>query len=263
MAHENTSPWLRQVKSARPVITLSQDADSDVAVVGGGISGVASSYFLLRDTNLSVILMEKSRVAHGATGHNGGQAVAAFEHTMQELCERFGEDLACAGQKAINSAWGLLYSIIEESGIDGGLQEVTAYLALSSIEDVLLMLRERQLMDRLGLPKEAMLLAEDVAAAIPKEYQSLFKSVPRKELDELLLTRDGNYLCALGSRMGLINSALFCEELVSWMLKRHPERFRVYENTPSQEHHVCQSCRLQLWQWPWLQCGFADRKERG
>jgi glycine/D-amino acid oxidase-like deaminating enzyme len=220
------------VKSARPVITLSEDADSDVAVVGGGISGVASSYFLLRDTNLSVILMEKSRIAHGATGHNGGQAVAAFEHTMQELCERFGEDLACAGQKAINSAWGLLYSIIEESGIDGGLQEVTAYLALSSIEDVLLMLRERQLMDRLGLPKEAMLLAEDVAAAIPKEYQSLFKSVPRRELDELLLTRDGNYLCTLASRMGLINSALFCEELVSWMLKRHPGRFRVYENTP-------------------------------
>lgn len=85
MAYENTSPWLRQVKSARPVITLSEDADSDVAVVGGGISGVASSYFLLRDTNLSVILTGKSRVAHGATGHNSGQAVAAFEHTMQEL----------------------------------------------------------------------------------------------------------------------------------------------------------------------------------
>jgi hypothetical protein len=32
--------------------------------------------------------------------------------------------------------------------------------------------------------------------------------------------------------MVLINSALFCEDLVSWMLERHPERFRVYENTP-------------------------------
>lgn len=39
-------------------------------------------------------------------------------------------------------------------------------------------------MDHLGLPEEAMLLAEDAAAAVPKEYQSLFKSMPRRELDE-------------------------------------------------------------------------------
>ena len=31
--------------------------------------------------------------------------------------------------------------------------------------------------------------------------------------------------------MDLINSALFCEDLVSWMLERQPERFGVYEIT--------------------------------
>ncbi len=234
MAHENTSPWLRQVRRTRPVIALSEDANADVAIVGGGISGVATSYFILQDTNRSVILMEKCRVAHGATGYNGGQAVAAFERTMLELCKKFGEDLVSEGQKAINSAWGLLYSIIEETGIDVGLQEVTAYLALSSIDDVLFMLRERQLSDRLGLPKRDMLLAEDVAGEVPEEYHSLFKMVHRKELDEMLLTRDGDYICALGARVGLINSALFCEELVSWLLDRYSGRFRVYEDTSVQ-----------------------------
>ena len=91
MAHENTSPWLRQVKRTRPVITLSEDANSDVAIVGGGISGVVTSYFLLCDTTSSVMLIEKGRVAHGATGHNGGQAVAAFERSLIELCEKFGK----------------------------------------------------------------------------------------------------------------------------------------------------------------------------
>ncbi len=88
MAHENVSPWLREVKRTRPAISLSEDIDSDVAIVGGGISGVATSYFLLHDTSLSVVLIEKGRVAHGATGHNGGQAVAAFERTTIELCEK-------------------------------------------------------------------------------------------------------------------------------------------------------------------------------
>ena len=88
MAHENVSPWQREVKRTRPVIALTQDIDSDVAVVGGGISGVATSYFLLRDTSQRVDLIEKGRVAHGATGHNGGQAVAAFERPITEALRK-------------------------------------------------------------------------------------------------------------------------------------------------------------------------------
>lgn len=231
MANENNSPWLRQVKRTRPAITLTKDDTADVAIVGGGISGVATSYFLLRDTLSNVILMEMGRIAHGATGHNGGQAVAAFERTMLELSDKFGEVPAFEGQKAINSAWELLNSMIEETGIDVDLQEVTAHIALSSIDDILYMLRESQLSDRLGLPKRDILLAEEVAKKIPGEYHSLFKMVLKEELDEMLLTRDGSYVCILRAKAGLINSALFCEELVSWMLDRYSGRFRVYEDT--------------------------------
>ena len=142
------------------------------------------------------------------------------------------------GLLAIHGAWELLYSIIEETGINVRLQEVTAHLALSSFDDVLLMLKEKHLSDRLGLPKEDFLLAEDVAGDIPEEYQSLFKKVQRKELDEILLTHDGKYISALEARVGLINSALFCEELVSWMLKRFSGRFRVYEDTKVQRIKV-------------------------
>jgi len=238
MAHENVSPWLRQVRRTRPVIALSEDVDSDVAIVGGGISGVATSYFLLRDTSLSVVLMEKDWVAHGATGHNGGQAVAAFERTTTELCEKFGEEKISEALFAINGAWKLLYSIIDETGIDVTLQEVTAQIGLSSLEDVLIMLKERQLSDRIGLPSQEIFLAEDVAGDIPEEYRILFKRRQRKELDELLLTRDSGYICTQMVRTALMNSALFCEELVSWMLNKYPGRFGVYEETPVQRIRV-------------------------
>lgn len=234
MAHENVSPWQREVKRTRPVTALSEDIDSDVAIVGGGISGVATSYFLLRDTSLSVVLMEKDRVAQGATGHNGGQAVAGFERTTTGLCEKFGEKKVSEGLLAINGAWRLLYSMISETGIDAHLQEVTAHLGFSSLEDVLTMLKERQLYLRIGLPSQEISLAEDVAGDIPEEYQLLFKRRERKELDELLLTRDGGYICTQKVRTGLVNSALFCEELVSWMIERYPGRFKVYEDTPVQ-----------------------------
>ncbi len=234
MAHENVSPWLRQVRRNRPVIALPEDIDSDIAVVGGGISGIATSYFLLSDTSQSVILLEKDRVAHGATGYNGGQAVAAFERSIIELCKRFGEDLVSEGLKAVNGAWDLMYSMISDTGIDVDLQEVFANLAFSSIDDVLLLLRERQLSERLGLPWQDVFLAEDVAGAIPEEYRFLFRKRQRKELEEMLLTRNSGYICVQMVRTGLMNSALFCEELVSWMLDKYSGRFRVYEDTPVQ-----------------------------
>jgi glycine/D-amino acid oxidase-like deaminating enzyme len=231
MAHENVPPWLREVKRIRPVIALTRDIDSDVAIVGGGISGVATSYFLLRDTSLCVDLIEKGRVAHGATGHNGGQAVAAFERPLTELCEKFGEEKVSEGLLAIIGAWKLLYSMIAETGIDVTLQEVKAHIGLSSLEDVLITLKERQLSDRLGLPSEDIFLAEDIARDVPREYQCLFKRRQRKEIDELLLTRDSSYISVLMVRTALMNSALFCEELVSWMLNKYPGRFSVYEDT--------------------------------
>ena len=67
-----------------------------------------------------------------------------------------------------------------------------------------------------------------------KSGQLLVRRTPRKELDELLLTRDSRFICAQTMRTALMNSALFCEELVVWMLNKYPGRFRVYEDTPVQ-----------------------------
>ena len=238
MTSKNISPWLRQVRRTRPVIALEADSHATIAIVGGGISGVATAYFLLRDTDKSVIVLERDRVAHGATGHNGGQVVAAFETPLTELSGIFGEDLVSEGQKAINSAWDLLYSMIKETGIEVELQEVSTYLAMSSIDGIRFMLREGQLRERLGLPQLDVLVSEDAARDIPEEFRSLSRTVPRDELEEMLLTHDRRYVGALVGKSGLMNSALFCERLVTKMLEKYEGRFRVYEDTPVQKIEI-------------------------
>lgn len=229
MASENISPWLEQLRRTRPVANLGEDADADVAIVGGGISGVATAYFLLHETDKSVMMLEGDLVAHGATGHNGGQAVAAFERLALELSVEFGEDLVLAGLKDIDHAWDILLSMIEETGIDPGLQETSSYAGFSSYEDLEAILQEVRLWHSLGLYKRRLFVAEDVAGKIPDDCRSLFQSVTREHLNNMLMTRDGQYICALENRSGLMNSALFCEGLVSWMLERYGDRFNVYE----------------------------------
>ncbi len=145
MSQKILSPWLKNLKRTRPANPLQEDCNCDVAVVGAGISGVATSYFLLRDTGLDVMLLEKDRIAQGATGHNGGQAVAGFEQSLKKLCQIFGEELVSDGLKAIEGAWDLLYSIVSETGIDIDIQEVSASMAFSSIDDVLEILQERRM----------------------------------------------------------------------------------------------------------------------
>jgi hypothetical protein len=219
---ENISPWLRQMKRSRPIISLEENTSTNIAIVGGGISGVATAYFLLRDTDKSVTLLERERIACGATGHNGGQVVAALETPISELSKKFSYNLISEGLKAINNAWDLLYSMIEETGIEVELQEVSSNLALS-IDNVLSMLEESQLREELGLPGVDIFLAEDVTEDMPEKFRNRFKKVPREDLAEMLLTRDRSFNCALVAKSGLMNSALVCEELVLKMLKMYPQ----------------------------------------
>ena len=72
MPNKNHSPWLYQLDHSRPIAKLTEDASADVAIIGAGIAGVSSAYFTLAKTGKSVALIERSRLAHGATGHNAG-----------------------------------------------------------------------------------------------------------------------------------------------------------------------------------------------
>ncbi len=59
------------------------DGAADVVVVGAGIAGVATTFFILRNTNKSVFLVERDRVARGATGTNAGQLTTYFERPLE------------------------------------------------------------------------------------------------------------------------------------------------------------------------------------
>ena len=72
------SPWLAQLADDGPVEPLEADTSADVAVVGAGIAGVATAFFILRGTSHSVLLIERDRVARGATGRNAGQLATYF-----------------------------------------------------------------------------------------------------------------------------------------------------------------------------------------
>ncbi len=230
---KNNSPWLDQINRTRPVTALDRDAVTDIVIVGAGIAGVATAYFILHNTDKRVIVLEASMVAHGATGHNAGQLVSYFERPFDEIIKEFGKDKAVAGLASVESAWHLLERIYAETGIETPIAQFTGYAGCTSIKQVLRHLKNDTYRIEAGLPRGPVVVNEEVMAQklIPSEYDGMYISASAAEVLNLLETDDIRYIAALGSRKGCLNSARFTEELFTHLLKKYPDRFDLFENT--------------------------------
>lgn len=70
---DNTAPWLVDAPADEPATPLARDLEVDVAIIGGGFTGVSTAYRLSqRFPDLGIALVEAKRLANGASGRNGG-----------------------------------------------------------------------------------------------------------------------------------------------------------------------------------------------
>ncbi|HEY5922305.1 MAG TPA: FAD-binding oxidoreductase [Kofleriaceae bacterium] len=70
---DNTAVWLLGAPTDEPAPALTHDLDVDVAIIGGGFTGVSTAYRLSKQfPKLGIALLEAKRLANGASGRNGG-----------------------------------------------------------------------------------------------------------------------------------------------------------------------------------------------
>lgn len=234
MAHAHRSPWLAQLAHDRPHHRLEEDHETDVAVVGAGIAGVSTAYFLLKNTKFKVLLLDAGRIAHGATGHNAGQVVSYFERQLPELAEAYGEEKAVAAQGLVESAWGLIDDIIRDCEIEAPLHRCQGYSGWSTVPQIVRRLRDKQLRKKHGLLSEPLLVTLDpkVLKEIPEELMAFALPVPHSVVLGALVTDDMSFLAADVESKGCLNSALFCEQLVASLRETYGPRLTVVENLP-------------------------------
>ena len=94
------SLWLEQVQAGpTPVSPLPGDREFDVAIIGGGYTGLWTAYYLKRlDPALSVCVLEAEICGFGASGRNGGWMMAALEGEQALLQRLQGSRRAEVGQ---------------------------------------------------------------------------------------------------------------------------------------------------------------------
>lgn len=70
---------------------LKSDLDTDVAVIGGGITGITCAALLAQD-GLRVAVLEAAQVGCGTTGHSTGNLYAPVDHYLYKLAAKWGQD---------------------------------------------------------------------------------------------------------------------------------------------------------------------------
>src|SRR5687768_2651580 len=90
---------------------------ADFVVVGGGMLGVWTAYWLAR-SGADVTLIERTAVSWGATGRNGGFVIAGLAEGFTSGAERVGHDDAWGVFELSEEGRQLVQNFVDEEGID-------------------------------------------------------------------------------------------------------------------------------------------------
>jgi glycine/D-amino acid oxidase-like deaminating enzyme/nitrite reductase/ring-hydroxylating ferredoxin subunit len=91
----DTTPYWTTSSTFPPFVKLAEDAETDVVVVGGGITGLTTAYLLVK-AGKRVVVLERGRCAMTDTGHTSAHLTMVTDTRISELVKRFGRNHAQA-----------------------------------------------------------------------------------------------------------------------------------------------------------------------
>ena len=181
---------------------------ADVAVVGGGITGLITA-LLLQWEGLDVVLIDRHRVGTGVSGHTTAKLSSLHQLTYARLRSSFGEDGARTYGEANEAGLARIAGLVDELGIDCDFRRRPNFTYAASDEDLPRVEAEVEAARAAGLPAsfvEEVPLPFPTAGAIRVDDQAEFH--PVKFLAglagalELAGCRIFEHTCATGVREG-------------------------------------------------------------
>jgi glycine/D-amino acid oxidase-like deaminating enzyme len=98
---------------------LPGDTEFDVVIVGAGLTGAWTSYYLAAaDPTLRIAVLERATVGFGASGRNGGWCSALLPMSLSTVARRHGRDAAIALQQAMHETVDEVGRVVAAESID-------------------------------------------------------------------------------------------------------------------------------------------------
>ncbi|MHA6788208.1 NAD(P)/FAD-dependent oxidoreductase [Pseudomonas bijieensis] len=85
------SLWQSTANNGPKLPTLMKELQYDVAIIGGGYTGMSTARYLAAK-GLSPVILEASRIGWGASGRNGGVVEGKYRVSFSDVADHFGLD---------------------------------------------------------------------------------------------------------------------------------------------------------------------------
>ena len=186
----NRPLWLEGAETRYPA--LAGPLEVDVAVIGGGITGLTTAY-LLKQEGRRVAVLEQSRIGHGATGYTTAKLTVGHNVVYKELISSFGVDAARRYATSNQEAIEQVAAIVDSLGIDCDFERAANYVYAKSADGRRDVEDEAAAAQRAGVAAELTTETElpyPVSAAVRVDDQAQFH--PWKYLRALAEHVDGD-----------------------------------------------------------------------
>src|SRR5678815_3229519 len=228
MPNYTNSVW-SEATPAPPYPSLEGNVAVDVAVVGGGITGITAALLLAR-AGRQVAVVEARRIGKGETGKTTAHLTEALDIPYHTLISRFGvagARLVAGGQRA---AIDRIAEFADECAIDCDFRRVSGFTFAETRTEYAALKREAEAARKLGLnaalvdraplpfPIAGALRFEDQATIHPRVYLQglerafvalggdIYEDTQVVAIDEGSLISGGDAMCRVISDRGVVRA---------------------------------------------------------
>jgi glycine/D-amino acid oxidase-like deaminating enzyme len=133
------SLWATTAIAAPPTDTAEGDLTADVAIIGGGYTGLSAALHLA-ESGVSTIVLEAAGPGWGASGRNNGQVIPGLKLDPDEVEAQFGAERGARLVTWAGEAPSLVFDLIERHAIachpvrNGWIQPAYTRAAIRTIE---------------------------------------------------------------------------------------------------------------------------------
>jgi len=199
IGHETLPFWQanRELKTYPP---LNRDQETDVCIIGAGISGLTAAYLLSKE-NKRVVLLEDGPIGGGQTVRTTGHLTNALDDRYYRLESYFGKKSTKLIAESHRAAIDFIESLVKKHQIECEFEHVKAYLFVPPHEPTDILEKELKAAHNAGL-KDVSLVDRcpihtfDTGLSLCFPRQAQFSPLPYLEkLCELIQAQEGKIYC--------------------------------------------------------------------
>lgn len=129
------SYWINSEKNKEKYNKLEKNIETDICIIGGGITGISTAYYLTKE-NLKVTVLDMGKIGFQTTGNSTAKITSQHGLFYKYLKDSKGEDFARLYYDANEDAIKNIKKIVEKENIECDLECQSAYVLAANREEV-------------------------------------------------------------------------------------------------------------------------------